>query len=1160
MLYKVLWEEYERLEILSKKDSEKIEKEKKKAKKDCDLKSEQELAKITDAAQHERESRRQLEMRARYNAQILNKIREIIHGKDPKDKPKALCFSGGGIRSATFNLGILQGLARHGFLDKFDYLSTVSGGGYIGSWLSAWINRTGNVEKVQAALSKDKLFFSFFSVEDFKPICDETDLENSLERLNELKAKLEKRPDLYGKKMIESLSKIALPGEYALEGNSSEIYKLREFAKELTKQLNRIIAKEDAETPLLETRLKEGGYKGKAGKREFFIKKFEGFHCLPIKKEEVLLNETDENLQDKLDEDLQNEREEDSQTSKESFNIEPEEITHLRTFSNYMSPRIGLFSTDTWTLLGVYLRNLLLNWTVFVPFIAAVLLVPKIFVAVLGFEPNDSIKLTALIVSLLAGLIGVCNLNAMRPTLSEVSWVEQNYEVDDIGSVISVESKVFRRGILPLIILAFGMTFYWFWIQGQPMLFPAQFFNPESALIKRIMPFVVFSEIIFVGGFLIARGAILIFGNKGKIPGGWKSFFIELGLSIVCGAIGGALLYLVVNNLRTFSEPFFKFFQIIEFKNGITIGLEPEVIRTSLYVSFGATLVLLVFLLTATVFVGLASRITDDMDREWVARFGGLLLIIIVAWCFVSSLVLFGPALLEILQEKLGVWGKSAIAGVGGISGLITLVLGFSKKSESETDKEPKGKKSFLLWFAPQVAAPIFAVFLMILIVYATSALMDFANIDNGFRQIPFLKDKATLLQFLDVLSWLLILSLIVFVMGRCININKFSLHAAYRERLIRAYLGASRSRERLETANSFTGLDNADNVEMKELIHKPFHVVNMTLNLASSSNLRWQQRKAESFTATALHCGSSNMGGSGNYRSSIAYAYNSQNDKAITLGTCAAISGAAASPNMGYFTSSSAVSFLMALFNIRLGWWLGNTGKRGDDTFNLSAPNFSLRPFIDEAFGRTNDTNPYIYLTDGGHFDNLGLYEMVLRRCNLIVVCDAACDAKFEFFDFGSSIHKIRVDMGIPIEFKKENAPQRGRNCGIARIKYSEVDGADAEDGTLIYIKPTLDGDESIDLINYKKANPDFPHESTADQMYSETQFESYRKLGAHMINSLCCQDKNVPCKKCSQLMDLKTNAEKYLQKHQPKIDFDELLKRREFLSGLFTEEGGNK
>ncbi len=60
----------------------------------------------------------------------------------------ALCISGGGIRSATFALGVIQSLADHGLLDHFEYLSTVSGGGYIGSWLTSWIKRQGGIDQV----------------------------------------------------------------------------------------------------------------------------------------------------------------------------------------------------------------------------------------------------------------------------------------------------------------------------------------------------------------------------------------------------------------------------------------------------------------------------------------------------------------------------------------------------------------------------------------------------------------------------------------------------------------------------------------------------------------------------------------------------------------------------------------------------------------------------------------------------------------------------------------------------------------------------------------------------------------------------------------------------------------------------------------------------
>lgn len=482
--------------------------------------------------------------------------------------------------------------------------------------------------------------------------------------------------------------------------------------------------------------------------------------------------------------------------------------------------------------------------------------------------------------------------------------------------------------------------------------------------------------------------------------------------------------------------------------------------------------------------------------------------------------------------------------------------MGFSRKSPATSEKEPKSKTSSLLKYAPQIAAPIFALFLIALISYGAYALMEFTGTKFSWMALTEIRNEPIKFPRLTVsLVWIIILAAIGFLMGWFININKYSLHAMYRERLIRAYLGASRAKERVNTANSFTDLDDKDNVQMKNLRHRPFHVINMTLNLGNTKTLRWQNRKAESFTATALHCGSSNMGdGSGNYRGSELYGYNSNKGEAITLGTAAAISGAAASPNMGYYTQSSAVSFLMALFNVRLGWWLGNPGRRGKKTYRHPSPSFSPNFFWDEALGNTDDTNKYVYLSDGGHFDNLGLYEMVLRRCHYIVACDAGADSKFGFSDLGTAIHKIRVDMGIPIMFEKGETPMPGRNCAIATIKYSAIDGETADDGILIYIKPTLDGDESIDIVNYKNTNPDFPHETTGDQMYSETQFESYRSLGLHMIESICCENKKSVSTSFEDLVD---NAEKYLKKFSSKPDFiDEETQRlfRSYLKNSFS------
>src|SRR5262249_19821352 len=158
------------------------------------------------------------------------------------------------------------------------------------------------------------------------------------------------------------------------------------------------------------------------------------------------------------------------------------------------------------------------------------------------------------------------------------------------------------------------------------------------------------------------------------------------------------------------------------------------------------------------------------------------------------------------------------------------------------------------------------------------------------------------------------------------VNINRFSLHALYRNRIIRGFLGASNIKR---NPDPFTGFDENDNLRVHELWRRgdkikpnnwrPFHVVNMALNLAKREDLAWQERKAESFTSSPLHSGSGKLG----YRDSKTYG----DGDGISLGTAVAISGAAASPNMGYH-SSPPLALLLTLFNVRLGWWLGNPGN----------------------------------------------------------------------------------------------------------------------------------------------------------------------------------------------------------------------------------------
>ena len=185
----------------------------------------------------------------------------------------------------------------------------------------------------------------------------------------------------------------------------------------------------------------------------------------------------------------------------------------------------------------------------------------------------------------------------------------------------------------------------------------------------------------------------------------------------------------------------------------------------------------------------------------------------------------------------------------------------------------------------------------------------------------------------------------------------------------------------------------------------------------------------------------------------------------------------------------------------------LGNPGPPGERTWKRGGPSYAVGPLFSEAIGNTTDCYKYVNLSDGGHFENLGLYEMVLRRCKFILAVDAGQDFDYVFEDLGNAIRKIRIDLGIPIEIKvvsPKKAEDAIPHCAFGTIRYSVVDGG-TSDGSLIYIKPTIFGDEPPDVANYAAAHPEFPHEPTTDQWFSESQLESYRLLGLHAVDAIC-------------------------------------------------------
>ncbi len=291
-----------------------------------------------------------------------------------------------------------------------------------------------------------------------------------------------------------------------------------------------------------------------------------------------------------------------------------------------------------------------------------------------------------------------------------------------------------------------------------------------------------------------------------------------------------------------------------------------------------------------------------------------------------------------------------------------------------------------------------------------------------------------------------------------------------------------------------------------KEGYFGPFPIINAALNATVVSALDRQDRMAESFIFSPLYCGfdfSPTRSSTYNIDSVYEYGYR-QTDKYAnenggpTLGTAMAISGAAINPNWGYH-SSPAMAFLLTLFNVRLGWWMGNPRLK---KWKNSDPKLGLVYLMRDLLGKSDINMKYVCLSDGGHFDNMGLYELIRRRCHYIILGDGEQDVKGTCEGLANAIRRCRIDFGVEINVLPTGDDENDKQPTKTHITYFSIKYPGSKiKGKLIYIKAGLTGDETVDIKEYAAANPDFPQQSTNDQFFDEAQFESYRKLGFHSI-----------------------------------------------------------
>ncbi|HSI40404.1 MAG TPA: patatin-like phospholipase family protein [Xanthobacteraceae bacterium] len=368
-----------------------------------------------------------------------------------------------------------------------------------------------------------------------------------------------------------------------------------------------------------------------------------------------------------------------------------------------------------------------------------------------------------------------------------------------------------------------------------------------------------------------------------------------------------------------------------------------------------------------------------------------------------------------------------------------------------------------------------------------------------------------------------LAVGLVTAAIGLLFSSNANSLHRLYRDRLSAAFLFDPRLpsvqpaggdwhhlQPSLEPADGFQlhedsrnppGQGSGDPPGGLTADRGPYHLINAAVNVQNSKYVNKRGRNADFFMFSRNFTGSESTG----YVKTTALV---KEVPALDLGTAVALSGAAVSSNMGA-NSIAPLTLTLAMLNVRLGYWLLNPRNFGlNEGSNIAGGSKKFWKewyFWKEAFGRLNENLRSIYISDGGHIDNLGIYELLKRRCRLIIAIDSEADAELDFNSLIAVERHARIDLGIRIDLpwqairdasgRAAAGAQPGPHAAVGRINYSGED----DTGVLVYIKASVTGDESDIIRDYKRRYPKFPHETTLDQFFSEEQFEVYRALGFH-------------------------------------------------------------
>jgi hypothetical protein len=371
----------------------------------------------------------------------------------------------------------------------------------------------------------------------------------------------------------------------------------------------------------------------------------------------------------------------------------------------------------------------------------------------------------------------------------------------------------------------------------------------------------------------------------------------------------------------------------------------------------------------------------------------------------------------------------------------------------------------------------------------------------------------------------MVVVIMLAFMLSLVTNANQTGLHRFYRDRVMDAFMPAEEAVAGGKTqaspeADSFKLYEawphgNDERVEGQmthsdlptnpafSSVRLPYHLVNTNVILINDQEQKIATRGGDNYVLSPIYCGSSSTGWVRTQHPLC---------RKLTLASAMAASGAAANSNSGYvgggLTRNTLISIVMMFLNIRLGYWVPNPNDH-NKRLVWRNPNHWYPGFFYGVLkkGYKRDSG-FLELSDGGHFENLGLYELIRRQCRVIVVCDGEADKQTAYLALVSAIRRVEEDFGATFEFISERGPERlvaSEDMGypadakqspaaylVARVTYR-----DKTHGVVLYLKSAITKDASFKVKGYKGANPDFPHESTVDQFFDPEQFEAYRELG---------------------------------------------------------------